>query len=319
MTGIVVRPAPRTSFLPTAILSGAAAVMVAAAATASVLLPPLSNPGTPPVPPIGGPTTPSLAPTQRPTPSSRPSPTPTPTPSPTPVLTPAPTPVPTQAPTAVPTPAPTPVPPPAPDYALPGGIYLDILTARRGYADWATSLLDTIYMLPAEYYPGDLVDSGTAGLNGGYPIRSFVVPDLRAMVDAARAAGVPLGVVSGFRSHAQQITTFNHWVAVSGYAAALRTSARPGHSEHQLGTTLDFTSAGGAAPWEYADWAATPAGAWMRANAWRYGFVMSYPAGRYAQTGYDYEPWHYRYVGRELAAAIQSSGLTPRGYLWATR
>jgi D-alanyl-D-alanine carboxypeptidase len=216
-------------------------------------------------------------------------------------------------------PTPPPSAPPAPDYSRPGGIYLDILTARRAYADWATSLLDTIYMLPPDYHPGDLVDSGAAGLNGGYPIRAIVLADLRAMVDAARAAGAPLAVVSGFRSHAQQITTFNHWVTVSGYGAALRTSARPGHSEHQLGTTLDFTSLGGGAPWEYADWATTPAGGWMRANAWRYGFVMSYPAGSYAHTGYDYEPWHYRYVGRDLAATIQASGLTPRGYLWATR
>ena len=54
----------------------------------------------------------------------------------------------------------------------------------------------------------------------------------------------------------------------------------------------------------------------MAANAWRYGFVMSYPRGSYAQTCYDYEPWHYRYVGRELAAQIRASGVTPRQVLW---
>jgi D-alanyl-D-alanine carboxypeptidase len=150
-------------------------------------------------------------------------------------------------------------------------------------------------------------------------VRSIVLADLRAMVDAARAAGVPLAVVSGYRSHAQQVATFSHWVAVSGYDAALRTSARPGHSEHQLGTTLDFTGAGDAAPWTYADWATTPAGAWMKASAWRYGFVMSYPAGAFAITGYDYEPWHYRYVGRTQAAAITASGLPPREFLWRNR
>ena len=77
-----------------------------------------------------------------------------------------------------------------------------------------------------------------------------------------------------------------------------------------------MTSAGGAAPWEYGDWAHTPAGAWMAANAWRYGFVLSYPFGASDRTSYDYEPWHFRYVGRDLAAAIAGSGRTPREVLW---
>ena len=312
MTGIIARPAPGPTLL-NAIAYAAMAVVTLVSWNLLLDLTPSLGSGEPPTPVV-----PSTPPD--PTGSPRPTPTPTVTPSPTPVATPSPSPVPTPVATPVPTPvvtpAPTPTPPPVVGYPLPGGIYLDILTAHRGYGDWAISLLDTVYMLPSGYYPGDLVDTGAAGLNGGYPIRAFVVPDLRAMVEAARAAGAPLAVVSAFRSHDQQVATFNHWVSVAGYQQALRTSARPGHSEHQLGTTLDFTSAGGGAPWEYTDWATTPAGAWMRANAWRYGFVMSYPAGTYAQTGYDYEPWHYRYVGRELAAAIAASGLTPREFLW---
>lgn len=105
-------------------------------------------------------------------------------------------------------------------------------------------------------------------------------------------------------------------MSVGGYEYALRTSARPGHSEHQLGTTVDVTSAGGAPPWNYSDWAATPAGAWMAANAWRYGFVMSYPRGSFATVCYDYEPWHYRYVGRDVAARMVAGGLTLREWLW---
>jgi len=61
---------------------------------------------------------------------------------------------------------------------------------------------------------------------------------------------------------------------------------------------------------------ATPAGAWMAEHAWEFGFVMSYPRGSFAQTCYDYESWHYRYVGRALAADIRASGLTPREFLW---
>ena len=137
------------------------------------------------------------------------------------------------------------------------------------------------------------------------------------MLLAAMARRSPWSAASvATPSSNRPLTTGWGW---GGYEQALRTSARPGHSEHQLGTSLDFTSAGGRAPWEYADWAATPAGAWMQANAWRYGFVMGYPAGSFAVTGYDYEPWHYRYVGRDLAAAVHASGLPLRQYLWQTQ
>ena len=209
---------------------------------------------------------------------------------------------------------PTPV--PSQPSGPPACEYLDVATAHTGYADWAISLLDTIYHLPATYAPGDLVDSATAGIKGGYLIRALIVEDLRAMAADARAAGAPIALVSGYRSHAQQEKTFAYWVSIGGYEEALRTSARPGHSEHQLGTVIDVTGEGGASPWEYADWGATPAGAWMAVNAWRYGFVMSYPTAAFDRTCYDYEPWHYRYVGRDLAAMIVGSGRTPREVIW---
>jgi LAS superfamily LD-carboxypeptidase LdcB len=195
--------------------------------------------------------------------------------------------------------------------------YADVLTSRRAYDQYATTLLDTIYMLPSSYAPGDLVDTGGLGLNSGYRVRSIIGSDLAAMARDARAAGTPLEIVSAYRSYAQQEATFNYWVSVSGYEQALLTSARPGHSEHQLGTTLDFTSLGGSAPWNYADWASTPTGAWMAQNAWRYGFVMTYPRGKTTQTCYSYEPWHYRYVGRPIAAAVRDAGMSLREAIWA--
>lgn len=199
---------------------------------------------------------------------------------------------------------------------LPKCAYQDVLTPFRGYGDWQRTLVDTILMVGSDYHPGDLVDSSRAGLNGGHALRTHVAADLKAMSDAARAAGRPIQVQSAFRSYATQKTTFEHWVKVGGYEHALRTSARPGHSEHQLGTTFDFTSLGGRPPWEYADWAALPAGAWMAQNAWRYGFVMSYPRNSFDRVCYEYEPWHYRYVGRDAAASVRASGLTLREWLW---
>lgn len=103
-----------------------------------------------------------------------------------------------------------------------------------------------------------------------------------------------------------------------GYSQALLTSARAGHSEHQLGTAIDFRSSGGSAPWNYTDWGTTAAGRWLAANAWVYGFVMSYPKGAQALTCYSYEPWHYRYVGRGVAKKIHDSKLTSRQWLWMT-
>lgn len=195
--------------------------------------------------------------------------------------------------------------------------YTDILAMYRTTAGWYRALLDTVYKLPSSYRPY-LVPTSRAGISGGGYVRSFVIPNLTAMAAAAKAAGAPIRVRSAFRSYATQVSTFNAWVAKVGYAAARRVAARPGHSEHQLGTTIDFGSAFGAAPWVYFDWATSKAGAWMKAHAWEYGFVMSYPKGQSANSCYSYEPWHYRYFGRLRAKQIHDSGLVPRIWLWRT-
>jgi D-alanyl-D-alanine carboxypeptidase len=197
------------------------------------------------------------------------------------------------------------------------GVYQDVLTASDAYGDWDRTVVDTIFMVPKTYKPGDLVGTGVAG---GQQVRRLVVADLRSMANAASSAGAALQIVSAYRSYTNQVSTFNGWVRVSGRAAALLASARPGHSEHQLGTAIDFTSRLGADPWTYDDWATTRAGAWMQANAWQYGFVNSYPKGKSPSiTCYKYEPWHYRYVGRTLALAIHDAGMTSREYLWQLR
>ena len=193
----------------------------------------------------------------------------------------------------------------------------DVLTKYRGYVHWHRSLLDLTYRLSSAYYPGDMRSTSYAGLNGGYSVRKHVIADLKAMASAARAAGARFVVQSAFRSYTTQKSTFAYWVRLHGYAFALTESARAGHSEHQLGTTVDLRAYGGAAPWNYSgDWATTKVGAWLKRNSWKYGFVMSYPKGRSAVTCYQYEPWHFRYLGRTRARAVQLSGLTLREFLW---
>jgi LAS superfamily LD-carboxypeptidase LdcB len=200
---------------------------------------------------------------------------------------------------------------------LPACRYDDILTAPRGFGDWQTTLVDTILRVPKSYVPPDLTWVSEAGISGTAQVRALVIPDLAAMATAAAVAGNPIGVQSAYRSYTTQISTFQYWVNLSGYKQALLYSARPGHSEHQLGVAIDFRSAAGGAPWSGTDWGLSPAGSWMKAHAWEFGFVQSYPKGKVKKTCYDYESWHFRYVGRDEAAAIHASGLTIREYLWS--
>jgi zinc D-Ala-D-Ala carboxypeptidase len=189
----------------------------------------------------------------------------------------------------------------------------DILTAPRDYASWSTTLVDWILSVGPDYKPPDLVSISNAGVTGGGLIREVAFDDLKAMADAARAAGTPLGNVSSYRSYRTQKALFNSYVDGYGFKRAITFSARPGHSEHQLGLTIDFAP-GGRSVFVSEE---VGAGKWLSQNAWKYGWLMSYPKGKKAVTCYGYEPWHYRYVGRDLAREIHDSGLTTREYLWS--
>jgi hypothetical protein len=199
---------------------------------------------------------------------------------------------------------------------LPPCRYDDLLTSPRGYDDWSITLVDPILSLTPSYVPPDLVSVSEAGLSGDGRVRAIVIDDLRAMQLAAKAAGGPIGVESAYRSYAEQKQVFSAWVKQYGYDRALMTPARPGHSEHQLGVAMDFRS-GAPGSSVSGSFGTTAAGKWMAAHAWQYGFVMSYPKGATAITCYDSEPWHFRYVGRDLAAQVHASGATLRAYLWA--
>lgn len=174
-------------------------------------------------------------------------------------------------------------------------------------------LVNKSYQLPADYYPTDLVavtDSGLRVSRSGMYIRSIVIDDLAALRAAVATEGIDLTVLSAFRSYAVQSSTYTYWVNYNGGSidAADKISARPGHSQHQLGTTLDFSTN------EIADqlgqhFANTRAGVWLAAHAWEYGFALAYPQGWEAATGYSFEPWHFRYIGRENAARWHASGL----------
>jgi D-alanyl-D-alanine carboxypeptidase len=169
--------------------------------------------------------------------------------------------------------------------------------------------------LPSSYYPKDLVSLDGKVLNfGGGQLRKGAADKLVQMFAAAKKAGYNLTVTSAYRSYATQQTTYNYWVSTAGATAASQISARPGHSQHQLGTAVDLSStaiSNNLSP----NFGKTPEGKWLAVNAYRWGYVLSYPAGKEQITGYAYEPWHFRYIGTSAAGQMRSLGLDLETYL----
>jgi len=179
-------------------------------------------------------------------------------------------------------------------------------------------LLNKEYKLPESYAPHDLVLASTSGIRGGssFYLRNIVVEDLRRLVNAATADSINLSIVSAYRSYATQIDTYNYWVRVNGGSTDIADtiSARAGHSQHQLGTAIDFSSSE-VSDGSFERFQTTQASAWLVSNAWRYGFVLSYPKGYESTTGYSYESWHYRYIGIANAQEMHDSGMILEVYL----
>ena len=160
-----------------------------------------------------------------------------------------------------------------------------------------TLIANKTYALPASYAPGDLTAECYAAF--------------KEMADAAAKDGVNLFVVSGYRSYSLQSSLYQRYAAKDGYAAADTYSARPGHSEHQTGLAMDLNSLS-------SSFAYTKEGKWLAANAHKYGFIIRYPYNKQSVTGYIYEPWHVRWLGKGLAAAVYDSGLCLEEYFGIT-
>lgn len=169
------------------------------------------------------------------------------------------------------------------------------------------------YSLPIDYTPSDLTVPDVRLRLGAdaeqMQIREVLEQDLQAMFTAAAEVGNEIVFGSGYRSADLQKQFYDGYVAQHGQAAADEFSARPGHSEHQTGLAVDIVSASGVCSLEVC-WEDTPEGDWVAKNAHRYGFIIRYQQGREHITGYQYEPWHLRYVGQELAAELHRQNTT---------
>ncbi|TXN29450.1 D-alanyl-D-alanine carboxypeptidase family protein [Lacisediminihabitans profunda] len=162
---------------------------------------------------------------------------------------------------------------------------------------------------PSSYVPADLIATPVPHLNPPH-LRSEAASAMAAMFAAAKAEGAGgMQLQSASRSYGVQVNVYNGYVSRSGEDGADAQSARPGHSEHQTGLAADIS----ALPLTCALAACfgqTPQGRWLAANAYRFGFLLRYPADKTAITGYMYEPWHFRYIGLPLATEMHATGVT---------
>jgi D-alanyl-D-alanine carboxypeptidase len=162
---------------------------------------------------------------------------------------------------------------------------------------------------PANYAAADIVPVPVKYVNQPF-LRSDASAAVVTMFSAFTAeTGKEMQAQSAYRSYASQTKVYAGWVNKLGQAAADLTSARPGHSEHQTGLAIDISAVPAACALDQC-FADTQQGQWLAANAWKYGFVLRYPNGYTAITGYEFEPWHYRYVGLELAKDYHDTGAT---------
>jgi D-alanyl-D-alanine carboxypeptidase len=178
-------------------------------------------------------------------------------------------------------------------------------------------LVDRAHSLPPDYAPDDLVplrDYGVPTLGSDVlQLRRVAAKHLGRLVEAAAVNGEELVVASAYRSYEDQQMSHERLESVYG-AGSNGMSATPGHSQHQLGTAVDFTNA--AAGYQvWLPFGETSAYWWLEHHAPEYGFVLAYPRGKEEQTGYRWEPWHYRYVGVENAQRLEESGLSLQGFL----
>ena len=154
-------------------------------------------------------------------------------------------------------------------------------------------VVDKQHPLPSYYNPGTLVDLDSTSIRTnkkGMQLEKMTYLRLKDMVDAAEKEGLFMLVSSAYRSYDYQTRLYNYYVKLYGKEETDTFSAAPGTSQHQLGTVVDFGTV------DNTLYYTTREGKWLRENAWKYGFSLSFPNGYEDVTGYSWESWHYRYV-----------------------
>jgi D-alanyl-D-alanine carboxypeptidase len=164
---------------------------------------------------------------------------------------------------------------------------------------------------PKEYVPTDLVIPAVplrVPGNESMQVRKATATAIESMFSAAKQDGINLMISSGYRSYAYQVGLYGSYVKSSGQAGADTYSARPGFSEHQSGLAADIEPISHKCEVDVC-FKDTPEGIWIAANSYKYGFIIRYTSDKAAVTGYEFEPWHVRYVGIPLATEMHRQGI----------
>nr|WP_039793329.1 M15 family metallopeptidase [Paenibacillus elgii] len=179
-------------------------------------------------------------------------------------------------------------------------------------------LVNKTNKLPDSYKPQDLVDPNVPFTFKEKlekrKMRKEAAAALEKLFQAAKKDNLPLAGVSAYRSHETQKTVYDRYVKKDGEAAANKYSAKPGQSEHETGLAIDVAGSSGKCAAQDC-FGATKEAKWLAEHAADYGFIIRYPEGKESITGYQYEPWHLRYVGVDTAKAIVKQGVTLEEYV----
>lgn len=205
---------------------------------------------------------------------------------------------------------------PAPAPPDPQGVEPDIPASTVDKSGWELTLVNSWNRLPADYA------FTRKTLRNGCVVDERCYPDLQDMMDACRAAGLSPVICSAYRSYEKQQELYLRKVGkllAQGCSQSIAETeaatevALPGSSEHQLGLALDIVDLNNQNLDETQE--DTAVQKWLMEHSWEYGFILRYPSGKSDLTGIIYEPWHYRYVGRDAAAEIYEQGLCLEEYL----
>lgn len=174
--------------------------------------------------------------------------------------------------------------------------------------DGYSILVNKYYELGGEYVPDDLVDVPLKYYYGdAKKVRSEVYDAFLKMWEAANSEGIYLIIDSAYRSYDSQVEVYKYYEDLKGTKEADKIAARPGYSEHQTGLSLDIYSKECTSAKTFSE---SVSYNWLINNSYKYGFILRYPKDKKNITGYDYESWHYRYLGVDLATKVYNEGIT---------
>ena len=171
-------------------------------------------------------------------------------------------------------------------------------------------LVNKLNRLQSNYVPHDLEQISLNYATNNKFLRKEAKENFEKLSSDAKKIGYSIIAVSAYRDYDYQENLFNNYVKEKGENYALKCSAKAGHSEHQTGLSVDVMGSNN----DYDQFEKSKEFDWMKNNSYKYGFILRYPKGKEYITGYKYEPWHYRYVGKDIASIIYTEGITLEEY-----